>query len=444
MANQKGAALIVVLSLLTGSLIIGLSSMQSSQVDERLAGNQKLSSEVQMAAEKAAAVGFERVGNVNLLMPLMRGGCSIADLFVDIEVVFNNGQKDDLRWASMLGSSDNWKAHLQESVDYGKPCDAYSSAWLATSNFEEPDFEAMYGELRGDANGLCDAPLQCEYRYISNGNGRFVVGMGAYVEGGDILAESRPVFVELDIDDPPPEVEWLFSSAPISLLTLINELKISGANNVTLDGGSGADILAQEGNKEQLVEDFTVSTGNKTFDPDVESIEEGDYSVSELMKVVQSLYDLSNVSDSIYFAREDTQMKDVPITKGIVVVAGNFVWNGQNDFEGTVLVLGPEVDYRGGGSGDLYGSLIHAPITATENTYDWVESGQYVDFSQVDRFDEENAWRYLDSGDEAVTSFDFSGGGGSTIRSDADAMMDVRDEYWGAVSNADFITWESY
>jgi len=57
--KERGAALIVVLSLLTISLMVGLSSMQSSQIDERLAGNYKAATEAQMAAEYGAAFGIK-------------------------------------------------------------------------------------------------------------------------------------------------------------------------------------------------------------------------------------------------------------------------------------------------------------------------------------------------------------------------------------------------
>lgn len=60
MYNQKGAALVVVLSLLTVSLMVGLSSMQSSQIDERLAGNYKAASEAYMVAEISASELLER------------------------------------------------------------------------------------------------------------------------------------------------------------------------------------------------------------------------------------------------------------------------------------------------------------------------------------------------------------------------------------------------
>ncbi|MFB9146967.1 pilus assembly PilX N-terminal domain-containing protein [Halomonas alkalicola] len=59
MKTQKGAALVVVLSLLTISLMVGLSSIQSSQIDERLAGNYRASANAQMAAEFAASQGYK-------------------------------------------------------------------------------------------------------------------------------------------------------------------------------------------------------------------------------------------------------------------------------------------------------------------------------------------------------------------------------------------------
>ncbi|WP_181872867.1 pilus assembly PilX family protein [Billgrantia montanilacus] len=55
MKRQRGAALVVVLSLLTMSLMLGLSGMQSSILDERLAGNYKATTEAQMNAELGAS-----------------------------------------------------------------------------------------------------------------------------------------------------------------------------------------------------------------------------------------------------------------------------------------------------------------------------------------------------------------------------------------------------
>ncbi|MCE8027006.1 pilus assembly PilX family protein [Billgrantia aerodenitrificans] len=61
MKQQGGAALVVVLSMLAMSLMLGISGMQSSQIDERLAGNYRASVLAQMAAEAGAAVAYERL-----------------------------------------------------------------------------------------------------------------------------------------------------------------------------------------------------------------------------------------------------------------------------------------------------------------------------------------------------------------------------------------------
>lgn len=55
MAKQQGAALIIVLALLSGALMIGLSGMNSALVNERLAGNYRASVSAQMVAENGAS-----------------------------------------------------------------------------------------------------------------------------------------------------------------------------------------------------------------------------------------------------------------------------------------------------------------------------------------------------------------------------------------------------
>ncbi len=54
MKRQDGAALIVVLGIVAISTMIGLASMQSSQIDEKMAGNYKLATQANLLAERAA------------------------------------------------------------------------------------------------------------------------------------------------------------------------------------------------------------------------------------------------------------------------------------------------------------------------------------------------------------------------------------------------------
>lgn len=51
MKHQQGAALVIVMALLSGAMILGLSGMQTALVDERLAGNYRASVQAQMTAE---------------------------------------------------------------------------------------------------------------------------------------------------------------------------------------------------------------------------------------------------------------------------------------------------------------------------------------------------------------------------------------------------------
>ena len=441
MDSQKGAALIVVLSLLTISLMVGLSSMQSSQIDERLAGNHKLATEVQMAAEKAATEGYSRIaepdGVPGLLQYLLRGECSIEDLFLP-------GDRDDLSWDNVDTKIQGWDSLLTED---GEPCESYQDSWIAKRNdaldgadYPYPDFSELYGGLGDDT---CSGSMQCIYRYMSytdtDGVHRYIVGLAAYFnEDGDLIAESSPVFVDLDVDDPPSNIDWIFSASPIALLTNIANIGINGANNSTLDGGGHVDIMAHGDNAEELDNGFSVDTGNNQFDPEICTLPgtndtHGDgvcgsasdefATIENFMSVLQALIGASDESDFIAYHSGDLKMKDHPFDNvgndsgKILVVDGDFVWNGKNDFEGTVIVLGSDLTYNGGGSGDLYGSLIHAPLKVDENgNYGWLDD---------------------------AANFTFNGGGNSALRSDAEAQMEAGDALWGAIASAEYLTWES-
>lgn len=53
--SQQGAALVIVMMLLAGAMMLGVSAMQSALIDERLAGNFRASALAQMSAESEAA-----------------------------------------------------------------------------------------------------------------------------------------------------------------------------------------------------------------------------------------------------------------------------------------------------------------------------------------------------------------------------------------------------
>ncbi|WP_017431352.1 pilus assembly PilX family protein [Vreelandella jeotgali] len=63
MKEQRGAALVIVMALLTGAMVVGVAGMQSTLVDERLAGNYSASVQAQMNAEQAAAAAAKDIKN---------------------------------------------------------------------------------------------------------------------------------------------------------------------------------------------------------------------------------------------------------------------------------------------------------------------------------------------------------------------------------------------
>src|SRR5690554_5559938 len=91
-SSQQGAALIVVLSLLTISLMVGLSSIQASQIDERLAGNYRAQADAQMLAELAMSEAVELY--ISGGSPNVNEVENIADAMAEVE---NNG------WDGLLG-----------------------------------------------------------------------------------------------------------------------------------------------------------------------------------------------------------------------------------------------------------------------------------------------------------------------------------------------------
>lgn len=196
MQQQQGAALIVVLSLLTVSLMVGLSSMQSSQIDERLAGNYKATAEAQMGAEKAVSSALSKV---------------VSD---PSSTVFSaeEATKEDVRGSSF-------------------------------SDFSSLSFD-------GD---VCGTRVNCFYRFIDDDGEYYIVGSGAVVsESGDMISVSEYVFVKVtEGASGSPFEDSVTGCEGVSLGngSLINSFNSSfGAygENVTVDGETFNNSLRSE------------------------------------------------------------------------------------------------------------------------------------------------------------------------------------------------------
>ncbi|MBS9404896.1 hypothetical protein KG088_14790 [Halomonas sp. TRM85114] len=156
MKRQQGAVLVVVLSLLTVSLMVGLSSMQTSQIDERLAGNYKAAVEAQMAAEEAASYGATRIASSDSNVT-----------YIDI-----SGSLNESEWVA------NWeKFYAFASTTHGVSSEDSAKGGLSVSSVSD---ELSWG-----------------YVFVEDeSNTRYVVGMGAQFRDGVVSVQGDPVIVE--------------------------------------------------------------------------------------------------------------------------------------------------------------------------------------------------------------------------------------------------------
>src|SRR5690554_3558368 len=139
--KQSGAALIMVLSLLAISLMVGLSSIQSSQIDERLAGNYRAQAQAQMNAERVVSELYERI--------------SISD-HVDKKVIAKSFEE--------FGIGFGWEEFQSLSG-------------------EEEYLESCYN-LSGSLGGACF--LEISQGYLGLDEGEYIIAMGAVGDGAAV------------------------------------------------------------------------------------------------------------------------------------------------------------------------------------------------------------------------------------------------------------------
>ncbi|MCE8026977.1 DUF7305 domain-containing protein [Billgrantia aerodenitrificans] len=142
--RQQGAALVVVLSLLSMALLLGLSSMSGSLVNERLAGNYRAMAQAQMAAERAASEG----------------------------------------WHTLLASTP------APSFDNHDLTSLIATHWSAFNT-----------GLLVENQTACHfvSSVSCSYRYVSSGGRDYIIAMGVVqdeVEG--VIATSEKIIIELE------------------------------------------------------------------------------------------------------------------------------------------------------------------------------------------------------------------------------------------------------
>lgn len=280
-------ALVIVLTMLTMSLMLGLSGMQSSLVDERLAGNYKAATEAQMGAEKAASAGFN---------------------------------KEDL-------SSDDFE----------------------TGNLE--DFDGVgwdgFGVGLSVNDGGCSSPVGCKYVYVNDGGSNYIVSIGA-VNGGNV-AESELIFVEVDLSSgyvgpaalnfPSGLSEDADTHWPNSQRSRISGRGENGDDDyvpaLTLYEGEGvysrSDLLAEvnQGNNKTGIEEGTLeafSGGEQDF-------------IDNIKDLYDKYMDDDKGSGVVFHEGRMTISGNASVSGLHIVLGGEVVFNGNVDLSGVLVVL---------------------------------------------------------------------------------------------------------
>lgn len=284
MKRQNGAALVVVLSLLAISLMVGLSSMQASQVDERLAGNYKAHSEAQMKAEFAMSEA--------VALFLSSGS-------YDVNVVA------DMQEVKEAVASEGWGG-LQ----------SYNSIYTPSSNVCE-EKSCAYGFFEDEVGGI------------------YAISLGAvFGASNEMISESESIVVGLSSGGFPfPLIGNAYN--------VIDEYEFSSSAN--------ADATEWE---------EKIASNPNLFDEDVATTPREFLDYIELVKRAYESGDYDNV---YYFDSDPGKLSNYD---GLVVINDNFDWNGRNDFQGLLIVLGRIFDYNGAGAkGYMEGAVLHVPTS---------------------------------------------------------------------------------
>lgn len=330
MNNQQGAALVVVMALLSGSLMLGMSGMQSALIDEQLAGNYRASVQAKMNSDSMMSE-FRKNESQSLLDEIYNTECeNNASCYEEYE----RNILDSLEGIEGLSSivkavkvEKNNDEIIITMIDQGTNNDAVGET-VATYKKGSEDVglggDDNDGEGNdGDSGGASSLPFEspivgCEGVQSSGGStfSSYNSGVGGWVEG------QPGSFAEQDI----PLVRTTSENANV---VLGGNEKIHGGiealGTVTLNGSSQVfgSILANktislnagggrvQGNAESLenvifgdsarVDDFVRAMGYVQFDNKAASVGKGIYAGGDIISDRTPVSDHIDPNNRAYF-----------------------------------------------------------------------------------------------------------------------------------------------
>ncbi|MGY6567334.1 MAG: PilX N-terminal domain-containing pilus assembly protein [Halomonadaceae bacterium] len=346
MKKQRGAALVVVLSMLAMALMLGLSGMQSSQVDERLAGNYKASAEAQMGAERAVSVGWGA------------GGGAVTNN------AFNTG---------------------------------ISRAAIASYSWHE------FSSLGAVSTNVCTGNVQCRYYFLRDGSDLYIVAMGAVVSDGVVVGASLPVFAEVVFDTGPNpaftngllSADYIHVTGQSTVHGNVHsngtvDIKLRSSSNATVSDGSDGMVEVPLPGSRPVGEDMSACDVTsppaycyKSYEPAIFSqFQQRSGVINSCNVSIAALADGSTV-----YCNGDLTVQggSIDSRKVTLVATGNVTMNGATSSDGAASEIGLFViagqDITFNGSTDNYGVFWaggYVRQNGNSNLYGSIVAGTYI------------------------------------------------------------------
>lgn len=304
MKQQRGAALVIVLALLTGALVVGVSGMQSSLIDERLAGNYRASAQAQMNAEQAAAQALQKLGEY------------------DAQV-----GKDNL---DELG--------LDETSSFED---------VKQLRYDDVDDENLTGKENCDFTSTDKAKDECFHFPLDISGEKYWAAFGAVIKEGEVISQ-HVVLVKLAGFGAFPGAEiaekfnnyGILSGDEVDLDVENGKLKFSG--RIHGNGNNGGDKEDWEEDDVVLVgEDSSFSTGAS------KKIDVPDFDFEDFFVRVNDGYLIGNVPggsgcdiESSRNLNNETQYcsKNVDLDGGVTITDSTVYFNDDVDVDGSLAI----------------------------------------------------------------------------------------------------------
>ena len=331
MQKQQGAALIIVLVLLSVSLVIGMSGMNAALVDERLAGNYRASALAQMNAERAASVSV-----VN-------------------DILIGSGSQEF--WNSQPGRN-LLRENLEEIIESDKDIDNWKDV---VRGFRYEDVRKEFYNVSQYNENICnDNYNRCLYFpvYIeieSEAPEWYIVAFGAIEsKQNDIIAQSQPIFIKL------------------------SNIGFGESGNIASNQGLTSLLgkIIESGNLVNVLDSYEFSSSNNSEARSWADKISSDDTLFESPEVACAFKDALINEDIakglVRVVSGNVNGKGFSELSGNIVVVNedNFSLPNASDFNGVLIVFGLDFKITGGGNINFGGAIVHVPVDCSSNQFD--------------------------------------------------------------------------